>query len=294
VPRAGDRLVAVGQRGHIVVSNDSGATWQQSPVPVSSDLTAVYFVNDKKGWAVGHDGVILATSDGGATWALQLDGKRANEAVLADVERKAAAQPTESLKAMLAEAKRNQEQVPTPFSTWFADDKTGYVVGAYNDLSNDDGGTTWTPWFDRTDNPKFLNLYAIRPAAAAVHRRRGGPRAEARSGSQQFRALDTGYKGVFGVTGNDNAVLVFGLRGNVYRSDNAGKSWTKVDVGLPATIVGGLTLGGVIALADVSGRVVTSGDGGKSWKPLALESPGMLTGIADAGAPKLALLGRAA
>ena len=132
--RAGDRLVAVGQRGHIVVSNDGGATWQQSPVPVSSDLTAVYFVNDKKGWAVGHDGVILATSDGGATWALQLDGKRANEAVLADLERKAAAQPTESLKAMLAEAKRNQEQgADKPFlDVWFADEKTGYVVGAYN------------------------------------------------------------------------------------------------------------------------------------------------------------------
>ncbi len=47
--RAGDRLVAVGQRGHIVVSNDGGATWKQSPVPVSSDLTAVYFVNDKQG-----------------------------------------------------------------------------------------------------------------------------------------------------------------------------------------------------------------------------------------------------
>ncbi len=40
VARAGPRLVAVGQRGHIVYSNDAGATWQQAKVPVSSDLTA--------------------------------------------------------------------------------------------------------------------------------------------------------------------------------------------------------------------------------------------------------------
>ena len=33
----------------------------------------------------------------------------------------------------------------------------------------------------------------------------------------------------FGVTGNDDVVLVFGLRGNVYRSDDAGKTWTKVE-----------------------------------------------------------------
>ena len=45
VTRAGDRLVAVGQRGHVVVSTDGGKSWKQSAVPVSSDLTAVYFVD---------------------------------------------------------------------------------------------------------------------------------------------------------------------------------------------------------------------------------------------------------
>src|SRR2546425_141526 len=64
VARAGPRLVAVGQRGHILYSTDSGATWQQAKVPVSSDLTSVFFVNDLKGWAVGHDGVILNSADG--------------------------------------------------------------------------------------------------------------------------------------------------------------------------------------------------------------------------------------
>src|SRR5262252_9857063 len=59
----GNRLVAVGQRGVVLVSNDAGATWKQSPVPVASDLTSVFFVDEEHGWAVGHDGVILRSGD---------------------------------------------------------------------------------------------------------------------------------------------------------------------------------------------------------------------------------------
>ena len=109
VAKAGDRLVAVGQRGHIVVSTDGGTTWKQSPVPVSSDLTAVYFVDDKQGWAVGHDGVILHTADGGDTWQLQLDGRKANALLVAAMERKVAAEPASEERE---EAARRSEALP--------------------------------------------------------------------------------------------------------------------------------------------------------------------------------------
>ncbi len=93
VARAGDRLVAVGPRGHIVVSADGGQSWKQSAVPVSSDLTAVYFVNDKNGWAVGHDGVILASSDGGTSWVKQFDGRAANALLLQYMKARVGAEP---------------------------------------------------------------------------------------------------------------------------------------------------------------------------------------------------------
>ena len=66
---AGDRVVAVGQRGHIVYSEDSGKNWRQADVPVSSDLVAVTFPNVTTGWAVGHDGVVLRSTDGGRSFA---------------------------------------------------------------------------------------------------------------------------------------------------------------------------------------------------------------------------------
>src|SRR5215208_6902757 len=95
---AGNRLVAVGQRGHIVYSDDSGKTWAQATVPVSSDLVAVHFPTPQAGWAVGHDGVILHSADAGKSWTKQRDGRpRDTETPLLDV--------------------------------WFQDSRIGYAVG---------------------------------------------------------------------------------------------------------------------------------------------------------------------
>src|ERR1019366_414977 len=73
--RAGERLVAVGIRGLVLVSDDGGKQWKQANVPVASDLTDVYFPTAKDGWVVGQDGVVLHTRDGGNTWEKQQDGR---------------------------------------------------------------------------------------------------------------------------------------------------------------------------------------------------------------------------
>jgi photosystem II stability/assembly factor-like uncharacterized protein len=297
VARAGNSLVAVGQRGHIVVSADGGKTWKQGKVPVSSDLTAVWFVGDKKGWAVGHDGVILATTDGGATWALQLDGRKANDIVLAAAEKGAAAQPTEAAKAVLAEAQRYKQQGPDkPFlDVWFADENNGYAVGAYNLIFRTrDGGKTWESWFDRTENPKFFNLYAIRPVGGTLYiAGEGGLVLKQDSAGERFQAAPTPYNGsFFGVADAKGAAVVFGLRGNVYRSDDGGKSWAKVDAGLIAAVVGAVaTTKGDVLLADAGGRIVATADGGKTFQKVSVKNPVPVTGLAEAGEGSLALVG---
>jgi photosystem II stability/assembly factor-like uncharacterized protein len=299
VARAGQRLVAVGQRGHIVYSTDAGTTWKQANVPVSSDLTAVFFVNDQKGWAVGHDGVILNTSDGGINWTLQLDGRGANERLVEHMQERANQNPQAAdMKQLLREARRYKEQGPDkPFlDVWFADENNGYVVGAYNLIfRTSDGGRNWEPLFDRTDNPKLLNLYAIGPAA-------GGLYVVGESGlvlqfdpqSQRFEARPTPYKGsFFGVVGNRASVVAFGLRGNVYRSDDGGKSWNKVETGLPATVVAGTTLSnGSVLLADVGGRVAMGDAAARDFRVVPLKQTMPLAGVADAGNGRLAMVGQ--
>ncbi len=68
VVRSGERLVAVGERGHILISSDAGASWTQVPnVPTRSMLISVTAAGDRL-WAVGHDTVILISEDRGDTW----------------------------------------------------------------------------------------------------------------------------------------------------------------------------------------------------------------------------------
>ena len=298
VTRNGDRLVAVGPRGHIVVSTDAGANWQQAQVPVSSDLTAVYFPSARIGWAVGHDGVVLATDDGGATWTKQLDGRAVNDIVLADVQAKLAANPESAeLQALAAEAERYKEQgADKPFlDVWFENDTTGYVVGAYNLLlKTTDGGKTWQSWFDRADNPRFMNLYAIRPAAGGLFiAGEAGTVLKLDSAVQRFRAVPVDYAGsLFGVADAGGAVLVYGLRGTTFRSTDAGATWARVDAKLPATIIGSVNLAhDSLILADQGGRIAGSSDGGATFALIPTQKTVPLTSIADAGAGRLAVTG---
>jgi photosystem II stability/assembly factor-like uncharacterized protein len=298
VARAGSRVVAVGQRGHVVVSRDRGGHWAQAAVPVSSDLTSVYFVDEKHGWAVGHDGVILASTDGGLSWRVQLDGRKAAALVLAGMERRAAEEPgSEAVKKLLDEARRYPDQgADKPFlDVWFADARTGYAVGAYNLVFRTvDGGATWESWFDRTDNPRLLNLYAIRPAAGELYiAGENGLVLKLDTAAQRFRAVRTPYNGsFFGVADAGTRALVFGLRGNVYGSDDGGRTWDKVDAGLTASVVAA-TRGrdGHVLLADAGGRVAASADDAHTFERLPLEQPVPIAGIAALDGGRYALVG---
>ncbi|NJD31895.1 MAG: glycosyl hydrolase [Gammaproteobacteria bacterium] len=296
--RAGERFVAVGPRGHIVVSSDGGQTWTQSSVPVSSDLTAVHFPSASHGWAVGHDGVVLSTTDGGKTWAKQLDGRAANDIIVADVTAKAAANPdSEVLKGLLAEAQRYKEEGPDkPFlDVWFENDSHGFVVGAYNLIfETSDGGKTWQSWFDRVANARFMNLYSIRPAAGGLYiAGEAGVVFRLDPVTQKFESVAVDYGGsFFAVVDAGDAVLVAGLKGNVFRTTDGGKSWSKVDAKLPATVVSGATLGpGKVVLVDQGGRLAVSQDAGQTFELVKLEKTVPLTSVIDAGGGRLGLTG---
>ncbi|MCC6377319.1 MAG: hypothetical protein IT519_00760, partial [Burkholderiales bacterium] len=74
ITRAGSRLVAVGDWGVVVLSDDQGKTWRQAKsVATRFMLTSVAFVDDRHGFAVGHGGTVLATSDGGENWTRNHD-----------------------------------------------------------------------------------------------------------------------------------------------------------------------------------------------------------------------------
>ncbi|WP_105259098.1 YCF48-related protein [Pseudoalteromonas sp. T1lg88] len=65
-----ERVIAVGQHGTIVISDDA-QQWQQAQSPVDVLLTSVFFIDNNQGWACGHDATILNTQDGGQSWQVQ-------------------------------------------------------------------------------------------------------------------------------------------------------------------------------------------------------------------------------
>jgi photosystem II stability/assembly factor-like uncharacterized protein len=178
---------------------------------------------------------------------------------------------------------------------WFENESHGFVVGAYNlILETTDGGRTWQSWFDRVTNPRFMTLYSIRPAAGGLFiAGEAGVVFRLDPVAKHFDAVPVDYAGsLFGVADAGDAVLVFGLRGNAFRSSDGGATWTKVDSRLPATIVGGTTLErSAVVLADQGGRLAISYDGCVNFELVPVQRTLPLTSVVDAGAGRLAVTG---
>lgn len=291
--RAGDRIVAAGERGHIIFSDDGGDSWTQAGVPVSVTLTGVDFGTESHGWAVGHSGVVLHSQDAGETWTLQLTGIRAAE--LAIETRK---EQIEAMKARIEEAPEEEvddlewdledlifslenmqsdlEIGPVnPFlDVWFENENHGVVVGAYGMiLRTADGGESWKDLGPEIDNPRSFHLNSIT-------RITGGALVIAGEAGQIYVSEDNGdtwdrrespYEGsLFGAlgTGAADEVLVFGLRGNTFRSTDLGKTWKVVPNEGGATLNNGAVGDkGRITLVGNSGAVLLSTDGGESFRP---------------------------
>ncbi|MCU1751988.1 WD40/YVTN/BNR-like repeat-containing protein [Pseudomonas sp. 6D_7.1_Bac1] len=293
----GERLVAVGQHGHILYSDDTGQHWQQAQVPVSSDLVAVHFPSAQQGWAVGHDGVVLHSTDAGQTWSRQLDGRQVGPLLLEYYQNQLARQPdSPDLQARVVDAQRMiEEGADKPFlDVWFESDRVGYIVGAFNLIfRTDDGGGHWTPWLDRTDNPTALNLYAVRPIGDDLFIvGEQGLVMKLNRESGRFNATPTPYNGTFfGITGKSGAALVFGLRGNVYRSVDGGASWNKIDLGLALSITASaVTADGRIILVSQAGHVLVSADDGANFQlqPHTAQAPVAAAQISAVGSLVLA------
>ena len=83
VASAGSRLVAVGEFGHVLLSDDKGTSWRQAAsVPTRNTLVGVTFLDNQTGYAVGHAATILKTEDGGDNWTLQYNERNGETPLL--------------------------------------------------------------------------------------------------------------------------------------------------------------------------------------------------------------------
>jgi photosystem II stability/assembly factor-like uncharacterized protein len=183
----GKRLVAVGQRGNIVLSDD-GKTWTQVPSPVNIMLTRVRFLDERRGWAVGYDGAILHSADGGASWQVQHYDAEARQL----------------------------------YDILMLDAQDGIAVGGYGTyLTTGDGGATWAQ-HDSPLSELGLHFNTIIPLGDGTLFIAGEKSLLAWSGDngETWQMLNSPYNGTFfgAVPLGTRGVLVYGLRGHAYVS----------------------------------------------------------------------------
>ncbi|HEU0198967.1 MAG TPA: YCF48-related protein, partial [Burkholderiaceae bacterium] len=297
--RVNQRLIAAGSRGHILVSDDGGRVWNQRAVPVSSDLTALHFpagTQASRGWAVGHDGVVLHSPDGGLSWVKQLDGRQANALMVDHYEKLAQAGDADASR-VLSEVKRLVEPGPDqPFlDVWFENEQTGYVVGSFNMIfRTSDGGRSWEPLYHRTENPEGLHLYGVRGIGGEIYiAGERGLLLKLNRATDRFSALSSPYKGTyFGIVGKLGTLVVYGLRGNAFRSQDAGKTWQKSETGISSGITAGTLLpDGRFVLVSQGGQVLLSADDGRTFTQIRVAQPAPLYGVAAVDARGIATVG---
>lgn len=231
VAHSGERLLAVGERGHILVSADSGRTWTQAKVPTRALLTGVYLLDDRLGWAVGHDAVVLRTRDGGSSWE-RVHHAPEDERPLLDV--------------------------------WFKDALQGFATSAYGELlATRDGGDSWQRRPIREGDDFHLNQIACAPDGTLYVAAEAGHLYRSDDSGETWVPLPSPYEGsFFGLLPlAEGPVLAFGLRGRLFASSDRGKTWTRIETATEATLLSGRQIGpGRFVIAGMEGTLVW-GDG---------------------------------
>lgn len=233
-------VIAVGERGIIVRTDDHGETWRQVPSPVDVTLTAVRFTDQKTGWAVGHESTILQTRDGGETWRI-------------------------------VRYKPGEERYY--LNVWFRNPREGVVLGTDGELwSTRDGGETWSVQVLSVETWYQNHLFAfheLRDGSAVIAAERGGVFAHS-AGQTNWRVVECPYTGTFfGITELAGQFLLYGMSGKAYlldlaESEGGADRWREIATGsdqflLAAAVVPG---DGHVRLVGRGGVVLEIGEDG--------------------------------
>ncbi|MDJ0654934.1 MAG: hypothetical protein QNJ40_12305 [Xanthomonadales bacterium] len=266
MPRAADSIlmdmtpveggyVAVGERGHALVSTD-GESWSQSETPTRSSLTAVWAIGPEV-WAAGHDAVILHSSDGGVTWARQY--------VAEDV---------------------NDPDLNRPLlDVFFVDSDNGFAIGAYAFyLRTRDGGETW-------EELDFNSLVASGDEAEVVEEES----ADDDGGYQDYSDFEDEFfdyhlNGMARLA--DGTLFIAAEMGNAFVSRDSGESWIPVMMPYEGSMFGALaTAHGTLVSYGLRGNAFESRDGGESWIVLETGTLNSLFGATNGADGSLVLVG---
>lgn len=231
VTRSGDRLVAVGERGHVIWSDD-GTVWQQAEtVPTRATLTTVFAVGERL-WAAGHDAVIITSGDRGRNWSRQYFDPERQQAVM---------------------------------DLHFTDEQNGVAIGSYGlYLVTRDGGRSWEDVVVDEENQFHLNAMIRFSDGVRLIAGEAGYSYRSLDDGASWEPLDLPYGGSLwgAIVTSRGCAVFFGLRGHVVQSCDAGENWVELASGTQASLSGAAEQQGILVFVGNSGTVLTWAGGG--------------------------------
>ncbi|NHQ91928.1 WD40/YVTN/BNR-like repeat-containing protein [Janthinobacterium lividum] len=260
---AGQRVVAVGDHGVVLLSDDGVRFRQAKAVPVRSMLTSVQFLDARRGYAAGHDGVVLGTQDGGDNWTLLRATPGLEQPVL---------------------------------SLHFDSVEHGFAVGLYGwAIETHDGGRSWTERHLGSGDNADRHLYHVFVSQRGTLLVAGEAGAVYRStdGGATWNMAAAGGKGSlwYGTALADGTLLVCGMRGHLYRSRDDGRTWQALHSNTTLSLTGiAQQADGSVLVAGMSGTVLRSTDGGATFTLAQRAEREPLTAVLAAGATPPVLL----
>lgn len=234
--KIGDRLIAVGDRGHILVSDDKGATWQQKQTPSQAMLTSLTRTTQNTLIAVGHDSLILNSYDKGESWSPRFVQEEWQQPLL------------------------TVNQLPN-----------GEILalGAYGlALRSLDEGASWEETNLIDDYDAHLNALTTTNTKTSFIAAEFGDLLR-KNIDEEWEQIDSPYAGsFFGALSTQNSQLyIFGLQGHLYRSSDNGNTWTALQTGTKSALMGATEAQDqTIYIVGMAGTILRSNDAGQSFE----------------------------
>ena len=230
-------VIAVGERGIILKSDDKGGSWVQVKSPVDVTLTGISFSSKNTGWIVGHESTILKTIDGGNSWKI---------------------------------SRYQPEEERFYMSVNFMTADKGYVLGTDGELwVTEDGGKSWDLTILSVEEWYQNHLFAIEKISntSLVVGERGGIFTKGIE-QKDWLAINSPYEGsFFGANKVGENFLVFGMSGNLYLLNASTLEWVKINTNTDQFLLESVSI-------DANGGALVVGRGGVI---LVVNSQGQLT-----------------
>jgi photosystem II stability/assembly factor-like uncharacterized protein len=263
VAQTAQRGVAVGERGHVLVSA-SRRDWKQvEGVPTRATLTAVTAVGERV-WAVGHDTTILRSMDGGLSWRVQHQQIGAYGMMLRTSDAGQNWELVDFAAAVGASGGTDEAALDEEI------DEAEVVDEAAGDEEE-----SWT--FDdeeldlAEESDPHLNAITRTGDGSLFIAAERGAAFRSRDNGQTWERLSLPYEGsMFGaIAYAEQHVLVYGLRGHVLETFDLGETWNEIDTGMELSLMGGAALenGGAI-LTGANGSVLMRSSASAAFEQL--------------------------